>query len=170
MIRNVQRSALSLAVIIVLGAFLTFNHEAFGAQLRGTATRTPAEDQLIRASQQWFEAVARADADATQPLEVDDFLSIQLSGRGLAIADKAAQLEGLRRNGAPSLKLTRELSNIRIRTYGNTAILTATATFHDSAKGALVGQALTTEVWVNMNGAWRMAHFQPVALPLPPAK
>jgi ketosteroid isomerase-like protein len=101
-------------------------------------------------------------------METDDFLSVQLLAPGLTMLPKQAQLEAIRKVPATSrLTLQRELSNVRIRTYGPTALLTAVATFRgkDSKGAPVASQAFVTELWVNEGGKWRISHFHPVAIP-----
>ncbi|MBA3885807.1 MAG: nuclear transport factor 2 family protein [Acidobacteria bacterium] len=83
--------------------------------------------------------------------------------------DKATQLGNLRKAGDGRVKFQRDLSGVKVRAYGNVAIMTAVATFHRPDDGAgNVSYAVTTEIWVNDGGRWRLAHFQPTAGLRPP--
>lgn len=141
------------------------------AAARGQGQRSPSvpaiQQQVHDASQRWFESVAKGDAAALRELETEDFMSIQLLPQGLTVTGKPAQLQALQAGGPRALTVSRELSSVKVRTYGNVAVLTAVATFRgaDATGKTIGGQAMTSEIWVNAAGQWRIAHFQPMNIP-----
>ena len=128
----------------------------------GSAGHQPRVDEDVRrASDEWFEALRQTDMAAIDRLETDDFLTIQEAPTGVAVIEKKAQLGALKTGKSTSIRLGRELSNVRIRHYGETAILTAVAVFRrdDADPQAAGNRAVITEVWIRENNRWRIAHF-----------
>ena len=127
------------------------------------------ESQVMEASREWFTALMQGDFQAVDRLETDDFLTVQQAPGAVAVVDKAQQLASLRKAGDKRPRFDRELSGVKVRTYGQTAVLTALATYRQPGdKGQAVAQAVVTEVWVNESGRWRIAHLQSADLPARP--
>ena len=121
------------------------------------------EEQVVAAERAWSHAFLRHDLPALSRLLADDFVGID--GRGFA-SDKAAELEEARapEPGAAGPLLVREaLSEIRVRLYGDTAILTAvnTATFSpgpgETAESTI--RYRRTTVWVWRDARWQCVSF-----------
>lgn len=157
-----RRSAALLTVLVSLSIGLS---SAAGQQRQGPASPS-VEQQVVQASQQWFEALSRGDAAALDQFETSDFIAIQQSPQGIVMTAKTAQLETLKK-GTNRVKLQRQLGGVRVRSYGNVAVLTAIATFRgeDTSGTPINSQAFTSEVWVSEGGRWRVAHFQPINTP-----
>ena len=161
--RTVVRCVLlATAVLFVFGEYGSAR-----AQSRSTAS---IDQQVIQASQEWFDALNRGDVEVLERVELNDFLAIQQSPQGIAVASKNDQIAGVRKS-TNRVKVARELAETQVRKYGNVAILTGVATYRGttSAGRSLNSQAFTSEVWVNEGGKWRLAHFQPMAVPPRPA-
>ena len=128
---------------------------------RQGASKGSSDEEIRRASDEWFEALRQTDLAAIDRLEADDFLTIQEAPTGVAVIEKRTQLASLKKGAGAGVKLRRDLSNVRIRRYGDTAILTAVAVFQqDDAAATPAGtKAVVTEVWVTQNNRWRIAHF-----------
>src|SRR5262245_43081759 len=90
-------------------------------------------ERVIVAERAWSEAFLRHDLETISRLLADDFLGID--GRGV-VSDKAAELEEARRRpGATgSVLVGEQLSDIRVRLYGDTAVLTAINTARFSSR------------------------------------
>ena len=158
-------------MVVALSTASLARVRAESVQAQRGAGRGNIEADVIATSNRWYEAVNKGDAAALEALESDDFLSFQQLPQGLAEMSKSAQLEALKKlPPGTRIQLQRELSNVRVRTYGTVAILTAVATYRgQSPRGQPVAtQGLTTELWVNMDGRWRISHFQPANIPPKP--
>ena len=114
---------------------------------------------MIAASTEWDDALYRNDLEALTRILTDDFLTIQVARNGVAVVEKPAQLEVLRRGGDTVTRQRRKLDRIRVRVHGDTAILTAVATYGEAP--AQTTRSVITEVWARTDGKWRLMHFQP---------
>jgi ketosteroid isomerase-like protein len=141
----VSAAALVVATLLGLGA----------NQVSGSAS-----EQVAASERAWSEAFLRHDLQAISQLLADDFIGID--GRGV-VSDKAAELEEARPPSpgttAPVL-VSEQLSEIRVRIYGDTAVLTATNTarFSSNRNDSTVRYRRTT-VWVRRGGRWQCVSF-----------
>jgi ketosteroid isomerase-like protein len=124
----------------------------------GPAAGPPARSsaEVITSERAWSEAFIRHDLQALSQLLADDFVGID--GRGV-VSDKAAELEEAKPSSAGSTEpklVGEQLSDIRVRMYGDMAILTAinTAQFSDSTI-----RYRRTTVWVWRGGRWQCVSF-----------
>jgi ketosteroid isomerase-like protein len=127
------------------------------AILLGTGPATPSDTSAVIAGERaWSDAFLRHDLPAISRLLADDFVGID--GRGV-VSDKAAELEEAKppapESRAPVL-LGEQLSDVRVRTYGDVAVLTAinTARFSDSTI-----RYRRTTVWVRRGDRWECVSF-----------
>jgi ketosteroid isomerase-like protein len=114
------------------------------------------QEELLRIEEEFSQAIVANDAEAVGRFLADEWIIIDPNG---GIIDKLRFLDVIK-----SGTLTHELmesSDIRVRIYGDSAIVTAlTAT-----KGKYSGQAFTTreratDVFVKQNGRWQCALSQ----------
>jgi ketosteroid isomerase-like protein len=125
--------------------------------LSPTAGRTARSSAEVVASERaWSEAFLRHDLHSIAQLLADDFVGID--GRGV-VSDRAAELEEAKAPSAGSTRPTlvgEQLSDVRVRMYGETAVLTAinTAQFSDSTI-----RYRRTTVWVWRGDRWQCVSF-----------
>ena len=139
-----MKCAAGLVVVTLLGLGPT----------AGPSAHSSAE--VIRSERAWSEAFIRHDLQALSRLLADDFVGID--GRGV-VSDKAAELEEAKPPSAGSTEpklVVEQLSDIRVRRYGDLAILTAinTAQFSDSTI-----RYRRTTVWIWRGGRWQCVSF-----------
>ena len=108
----------------------------------------------------WSNAVIHHDTAKVAAILADDFVGID--GRGF-VSDKAAELKEAApppANSTDPQLAKEELSDIKVRIYGDTAVLTAINTAHFSAAGKeSVIKYRRTTVWVRKSSAWRCVSF-----------
>ncbi|MEP6686248.1 MAG: nuclear transport factor 2 family protein [Verrucomicrobiota bacterium] len=129
----------------------------------GNAAASPERDttaDVIAREKAWSDAVIQHDTAKVASILADDFIGID--GRGF-ITDKAAELKEaeLPPPGSIAPQLVKEeLSDIKVRTYGDAAVLTAINTAHFSSKGkeSEIKYRRTT-VWVRESSGWRCVSF-----------
>jgi ketosteroid isomerase-like protein len=111
---------------------------------------------VVTSERAWSEAFLRHDPAAISRLLADDFVGID--GRGV-VSDKTAELEEAKPQSPGTthpILLGEQLSDIRVRLYGDIAVLTAinTARFSDSTI-----RYRRTTVWVWRAGRWQCVSF-----------
>src|SRR5688572_12907593 len=62
--------------------------------------RSTVEQQVIRASNEWADALSRGDLEAVDRLLADDFITIQQTTGGVVLLEKPVQMDMLRKNAA----------------------------------------------------------------------
>ena len=123
-------------------------------------TRPSAAQEVEGSERAWSKAFLGHDLGALSRLLADDFVGID--GRGV-VSDKAAELEEAKATpaGFDGPVLVREdLSDVHVRVYGSTAILTAlnTAQFEDKDGPSTIRYRRTT-VWALRDGRWQCVSF-----------
>jgi ketosteroid isomerase-like protein len=114
------------------------------------------EEELLKLENEFARAVAGNDADALDGLLADDWIIVEPDG---SIIDKARFL-GVIRSGALSHE-SMESTELRIRLYGNTAVVTALTT----TKGKFMGQDFVsceraTDIFVKQTDRWQCVFTQ----------
>jgi ketosteroid isomerase-like protein len=118
--------------------------------------QTSVEDQIKKLEQDWSQAAIKKGAASVDEYEADDIISTDPSGR---VTDKAQDKKDL---SSGDLKLQSiDLSDQRVRIYGDTAVSTGTS----AAKATLKGQDISgtyrfTNTWVKRNGKWQVVASQ----------
>lgn len=118
--------------------------------------QSKAEREVLAANEAFDRAIVTRDADAYSKILADDFI---FTGADGTISDKKGEIDRVR-----SGKLTFESGksdDIRVKVYGNTAVVTGRFT----AKGKNNGNAFTfveryTAVFVKRDGRWQMVAEQ----------
>ena len=123
----------------------------------GAATASSeAERELLRANEQYDEAIMRADVAALEQLFADEFIYTSPKAE---VLDKKQQIAALR---SGEVKLTGAKSDdVRIRIYGETAVMTGrfTAKAERAGKSEAVEERYTA-VWVRRDGRWQLVAEQ----------
>ena len=104
----------------------------------------------------WRSAQLNNDVTAVDRLLADDYLGINANGTLETKADELAR----RRSG--SLHITQlELSDIKVRIYGDTAVVTSKADLvGKSGDRDISGRYRYTRVYSNRDGQWRIVSFE----------
>lgn len=114
------------------------------------------EQELLKLENEFARAVASNDADALDRLLADDWIIVEPDGGMIG----KAQFLGVIRSGALSHE-SMESTELRIRVYGNTAVVTGVTT----SKGKFMGQDFTsceraTDIFVKQADRWRCVFTQ----------
>ncbi len=145
---------MSSAATLVVAALMNFS------PIRGSVSSSSTSERVIAGERAWSAAFLRHDLEAISQLLSDDFVGID--GRGV-VSDKAAELEEAKPpppGTAVPILVGEELSDIRVRSYGDTAVLTAinTARF-SSRRGDSTVRYRRTTVWVRSGDRWQCVSF-----------
>ena len=144
-----------LPVCLLVAAAAPFGHAKSG--------KNPVEENLIQMEQDWSQADLQKDAAALNRILADDWIGIDFEG---TILNKAQALQGIG-SGSGALQST-VLRDMKIRVYGNTAVVTGT----DTEKGEYHGKDSSgkycwTDVFVRRNGRWQAVSSQSTKLTAP---
>jgi len=112
--------------------------------------------QLTKLEMDRAVAVVKADIATLDKYTSDDYVLINMNGH---MAGKSEMIEGFK---SGSSKLTsEELSDLKVRVYGNTAVVTGKADVKGTLGGAdATGQILFTRVYVKKDGRWQSTSLQ----------
>ena len=98
----------------------------------------------------------RGDADALAKNTSDDYVLIDANGN---VSGKAEMLEGFK-SGASKME-SNQPSDMTVRVYGNTAVVTGTSKVKGKIRGrAINGTMRFTRVWVKKAGDWQTVSLQ----------
>jgi ketosteroid isomerase-like protein len=114
------------------------------------------QEELLKLENEFAQAVTNNDADAVDGFLADDWIIVDPDG---GIIDKARFL-GVIKSGALSHEMM-ESADLRVRLYGNTAVVTGLTT----TKGKFLGQDFTsceraTDIFVKQNDRWQCVFTQ----------
>ncbi len=112
--------------------------------------------ELLKLEKEFAQAIVKNDAEAIGRFLADDWIIIDPDGD---VIGKSRFLEVIK-SGALTHEVM-ESNDVRVRIYGNTAVLTALTT----TKGKYSGQDFTTQeratdVFVKQNGRWQFVFSQ----------
>ena len=121
------------------------------------------EQILIQMENDWSEADTHKDAAALSRILAEDWIGIDFEG---TVLNKAQALRGIG-SGSTSLEST-VLRNMKVRIYGNTAVVTGSDTERGEYHGKdSSGRYLWTDVFVRRNGRWQAVSSQSTKLAAP---
>jgi len=120
-----------------------------------------AVDAVTAAELARFKAQTSGDRQALDALLGDDLIYTHSNAQ----VDSKATYVGSMRSGALTYK-TIEPRDMKVRVFGNTAIITAAAHITAVSNGQPVDNQLRyTDVWVLRDGRWQMVSWQSTRLP-----
>ena len=122
----------------------------------GRADDSDAKKEIARLSQQGIDASIKGDTAALDALMADDYTVINPSGM---VEDKAGHLKALKDGSLVFSSI--QPSEIKVRVYGDAAVLTARGEVKVKFKGQDVGGSVrTSEFYVKQGGKWRCVSAQ----------
>ena len=155
-----MRNMLAVALLCLLSLSVAGGQEAKSAKANvktaAMSTMGGVEDQIKKLEQDWAQATMKEGAAAVDKYEADDILSTDPTGR---VTDKAQDKQDL---SSGDLKFqSMELSDLKARAYGNTAVATGANTLKGTYKGQdISGTYRFTDTWVKRNGKWQAVASQ----------
>jgi len=149
-----------LAVTLTAAAVLVASAGPVGAQ---AASSTAVEEQIKKIEKDRAAAVTKADVAALDAVTSDDYSLIDRNGR---VRDKAQTMSAIKTG---DIKITsNEVSDLKVRVYGDTAVVTGRADTKGTIGGKDVsGPMLFTRVYVKKSGRWQSVAFQQTAISAP---
>lgn len=126
------------------------------ATLCGSAAAQSVEDQIKKLETDRAVAVVKGDLATLEAQTSDDYTLINMNGQ---MSDKSQMINGFK-SGQSKLTVD-ELSDMKVRVYGDTAVVTGKATVKGTMGGKdATGQALFTRVYVKKGGHWQSVALQ----------
>jgi ketosteroid isomerase-like protein len=119
------------------------------------------EDQIKKLETERAAAVVKGDVALLTAQTSDDYTLINVNGQ---VSTKTQMVDGFK---SGQNKMTKdEVSDLKVRLYGNTAIVTGTVDAQGTMGGKdASGQALFTRVWVKKGGKWITVSLQQTRVP-----
>jgi uncharacterized protein (TIGR02246 family) len=143
-----MRRTLLIIVAVIAASLLTFG-QAIGQRLSRNST---AEQEVRQLENERQEAILRNDVRALDRLMADDYVVTTVGGR---VANKSDEL-ALYRSGSRRTQ-SWDADDIRVRIYGNVAVVTGQAVVKDTLRGeGRDFQFRFTHVWVRRQGRWQI--------------
>ena len=126
------------------------------AALLGLAWAANVEEELKKLETDRAAAAVKGDAATLETQTSDDYTFINLYGQ---LSDKTQMVNAFKTG---QTKLTsNELSDMKVRVYGNTAVITGKANVKGTLGGKDTnGQIMFTRVYVKKGGTWQSVAFQ----------
>jgi ketosteroid isomerase-like protein len=123
---------------------------------QGASAGPTLEEQIKKMEKDRAAAVVKGDVAALEGTTADDYLFVNAYGQ---VSDKAATLNGIK---SGNIKLTaNEISDLKVRIYGDTAVVTGKASTKGTIGGREVkGPMMFTRVYVKKGGKWQSVAFQ----------
>jgi len=139
---------------------LAFVWLAAGSALAfGQAPKTdsaPVEKAIIQMERDWTEAGIKKDAKSWDRIVADDWVATDFLGKTVTKAQALAEMK----SGASSNQ-TVDLGEMKVRVFGNTAIVTGSDIEKSTYKGKdSSGKYVWTDVFINRNGRWQAVASQ----------
>jgi ketosteroid isomerase-like protein len=142
-----------LPVFLLLAATISLPGQA-------QSDKNAVEQTLIQIEHDWSQADTKKDAAALNRILAEDWIGIDFEG---TVLTKSQALKDIN-SGSASLEST-VLSDMKVRIYGNTAIVTGTDTEKSEYHGKdSSGKYLWTDVFVLRNGRWQAVSSQSTRL------
>ena len=126
------------------------------AALLSSARAQDVKEQLKKLEIDRAAAVVEGDTATLDKQTADDYVLISMTGR---MADESQMLDGFK--SGQSKLTSNDLSDLKVRVYGNAAVVTGKADVKGTLGGQdATGQILFTRVYVKKDGRWQSVSFQ----------
>jgi len=134
---------------------------AFGVAILAQTQTASVEQELIRLENDWVDAWVKGDIAFHDRIMSDDYTWISPWGETFTKADNLALI-----NSGEDVITSWVLADMKVRVYGDTAVVTGQSTIKETYKGEDVsGQERWTHTWVKRVGSWQCvaAHSSEIA-------
>ena len=116
-----------------------------------THAQEDAEQALIAMEHKWIDATVKGDADAFASFMADGYVAVVANAR---IRSKAEWVEGVRSGGLKYESV--DLHNLKVRQYGDTAVVTGEYTQKATSGGQDYGaRGAYATTWLKRRGRWQ---------------
>jgi len=153
--------------LIIIAVALLFSAMAAGQTAsKKTSANAQLEQALMQMERDWSAAYLSHDTAVVARILADDYLGTD--GRGV-MTDKAQEIEDARAADANRKVLSEFIDDMKVRLYGDTAIVNGRTTEKLEINGKeLITQYRRTDVFVKRNGRWQCVSFHGSRILAPP--
>ena len=125
----------------------------------GQQTRKSAADQeLLKLQREWLDAYQKHDAEALERIEADDFTLTEADGK---VTTKAEDVASIRNAKPPQPDDAFDVEDVKVRLYGDTAVLIGRVIIKYRNKGQLVAEQYRyTDTYLKRRGRWQVVASQ----------
>ena len=118
-------------------------------------------DEIIALENRRIEAMTKGNTQALDEILADDLIYTHSTAR---VETKAEFIAALTSDRTQYQSIDRD--DVKVRQYGDTAVVTGHAKFHLNANGNDIKfQVRFTDVYIKQDNAWRMVAWQSTRLP-----
>lgn len=143
-----RRSEMRFAILLLVNLL-------FSAPFMTQGTDTDLHSELETLHAKWMKAFDSGDGGTMDQIEVDNLTLVGATGARGPIWTKTTPRNGKQPKREPQTERT--LSNVSVRRFGDTAILTGILTTKSASENS---QDATTVVFVQSSGKWKIASAQ----------
>jgi uncharacterized protein (TIGR02246 family) len=156
------RGEMKVKQLLLAGLMLVLAYVAAFGQTENKKWKRPgrAEQQVMALNRAWAEAITKGDAAALNRILADDVIVTSGSGE---IRSKAAEIKDSAGHPDPDFVWIRSFTteDVRIRIYGDAAVVTGRAKWGFKYRGQEVNQERRyTHVYVKRQGQWKIVAQQ----------
>ena len=133
------------------------------------ATGSKAEEEVMQVMNERRAAVLQGDVEVYARQTADDYLGIGTNGRARNKEEVLAGMNGMKSSDWKWISIND--SDLKVRVYGNTAVVTYLSTTKAMTQGQEVSrQTRFTQVLVKQQGRWRFVSMQQTSVAPPKAQ
>lgn len=138
---------------------ITFVLIAFAVTGVGQQTRkTAIEQELLKLQREWLDAYQKHDAAALERIEADDFTLTESDGK---LTSKAEDVASIKNAKPPQPDDAFDVEDVKVRWYGDTAVLTGRVIIKYRNKGQMVAEKYRyTDTYLKRRGRWQVVASQ----------
>ena len=143
-------------IAFVVGLVVVVFAVAILAQTGAKPKGQTAEQELLKLEQEWTNADLKSDWATMDRILADDYV---LTDRDGEVSTKA-QCEAFMRSGEDKI-LTLVTDDMKVRVYGDAAVVTSRATIKETEKGKEISDVCRiTNTWIKKAGRWQCVATQ----------
>jgi ketosteroid isomerase-like protein len=145
-----MKRILLIAFVTIAASCMTWGQEKAAKPAPAKKAAGSVQDQIKKLEEDRNQAILKADTAALDRMTSDDYTLVTSQGK---LMTKAQIMDGFK---SGSIKFeSRELSDLNVRVYGNTAVVTGVVTQKASESGKdTSGKSRFTRVYVKQSGRW----------------
>ncbi len=158
-----KRNLLLIAVVFV-GSLLNGQTNYSQTAGRGEPAQIAVEQEFQALEQAWADAVKHQNVGEIDRIQAEEYVFTDPAGR---LWTKARELETIK-SGSLTID-SFELSNVNVRLYDNTAVVTLRVVWNGQSNGVdISGPQRMTDVFVKRDGRWQCVASQATRIPPQP--